>query len=74
MSTLNRNENEFLLEVAPVIHASRVLLRGGRGVDGAAVVPGERPRGVRVGRVEVIDVVLTVLLALDHFPRSVTYK
>ena len=51
-----------------------VLRRGGGGVDGAAVVPGERPGGVRVGSVEVVDVVLPVLLALDHLPRSVAWN
>ena len=50
-----------------------VLRGGGGGVDGAAVVAGERPGGVGVGGVEVVDVVLPVLLALDHFPRGVPY-
>ena len=67
--------DECLLYLVCLQHPSRVVLRrGGGGVDVAAVVPGERAWGVRVGGVEVVDVVLPVLLALDHLPRSVACK
>ena len=51
-----------------------VLRRGGGCIDGAAVIPREGPWGVRVGGVEVVDVVLPVLLALDHLPRCVAWN